>query len=112
MTHVAALASFDDTRFVASNWAIPGQQPITIKPPYQDYNRLQAAFKSSTCTADEYRAQLASIRILAETEGAAATEAPPLYFFLIRPPAPNMLVPDADLVSAGRDFELYAVRKP
>jgi hypothetical protein len=55
---------------------------------------------------------LASIRILAETEGAAATEAPPLYFFLIRPPAPNMLVPDADLVSAGRDFELYAVRKP
>ena len=112
MTHVAALASFDDTRFVASTWAIPGQQPITVKPPYQAYNRLQAAFKSSTCTADEYRAQLASIRALAETEDAAAAEAPPLYFFLIRPPAPNMLVPDADLVSSGRDFELYVIRKP
>jgi hypothetical protein len=112
MTHVAALASLDDTRFVASTWAIPGQQPITIKPPYWAYNRLQAAFKSSTCAADEYRAQLASIRTLAETEGAATTHAPPLYFFLIRPPAPNMLVPDADLVAAGRDFELYAVRKP
>ena len=112
MTHIAALASFDDTRFVASTWAIPGQQPITIKPPYRAYNRLQTAFKSSTCAADEYRAQLASIRTLAETEGAATTRAPPLYFFLIRPPAANMLVPDADLVAAGQDFELYAVRKP
>ena len=112
MTHVAALASFDDTRFVASSAAIPGQQPITIKPPYQAYNRLQTAFKSSTCAADEYRAQLASIRTLAETGGAAATHTPPLYFFLLRPPAANVLVPEADLVAAGQDFELYAVRKP
>jgi hypothetical protein len=112
MTHVAALASFDDTHFVASTWAIPGQQPITIKAPYRGYNRLQTAFKSSTCAADEYRAQLASIRTLAETEGAAATPAPPLYFFVIRPPAPKMLLPDAGLVAAGRDFELYALSKP
>jgi hypothetical protein len=112
MTHVAALASFDDTRFVASTWAIPGQQPITIKAPYRGYNRLQTAFKSSTCDVDEYRAQLASIRTLAETEGAAATPAPPLYFFIIRPPAPKMLLPDASLVAAGRDFELYALSRP
>jgi hypothetical protein len=112
MAHVAALATFDDTRFIASTWAIPGQQPITIKPPYRAYNSLQSAFKSSICETDGYRAQLASIRALAETEGAAATPVPPLYFFIIRPPAPQMLVSDADLVAAGRDFELYALRKP
>lgn len=111
MTHVAALASFDDARFVASTWAIPGQQPITIKPPYQACNRLQTVFKSSTCTADGYHEQLASIRALAETED-AATIAPPLYFFIIRPPAPTMLLPEARLVAAGRDFELYALNKP
>lgn len=111
MTHVAALASFDDTHFVASTWAIPGQQPIALKPPYRLYNQLQTAFKSSTCTTYEYRAQLARIHTLAEAED-SATVAPALYFFIIRPPMPTLLLPDAGLVAAGRDFELYALNKP
>jgi hypothetical protein len=111
LTHVAALASFDDQRFVAGNWAIPGQQPIAIKPAYRAYNRLQTGF-NATCAAADYREQLASIRALAETEGASPHPAPPLYVFVIRPPSPKTLVSDADLVATGPDFEFYAVRKP
>lgn len=105
MTHLASLATFDDERFAASNWAIPGQQPMTVKPPYQAYNRLQAAFPSS-CSADVYRAQLRQIEALAAHRGSAT---PPTYLFMIRPPRENLLAGMAALIAGGRDFELYAL---
>jgi hypothetical protein len=109
MTHLAALATFDDDRFAASSWAIPGQQPMTVKPRYEPYNRLQATFPSSSCRADEYRTQISQIHALDAPDSAAA---PPIYFLVIRPPGPNMLAGTAVLIATGRDFELYAVRKP
>ena len=109
MTHLASLATFDDDRFAASNWAIPGQQPITVKPRYEAYNRLQATFPASSCDAGQYRAQISQIHALQARDAAAA---PPTYVFVIRPPWQNMLADAADRIASGRDFELYAVRKP
>ena len=108
LTHVAALASLDDRRFIASTWAIPGQQAIAIKQRYRPYNQLQTSFASSTCDLQEYRRQLALIRDLAARD----PEHPPIYFLLIRPPVADSLTPEAVLRATGPDFELYGVSPP
>lgn len=112
MTHVAAIASFDGTRFVASTWAIAGQHPVAVKPAYRPYYDLQASFDPSTCTDAGYRSELQRARDLAGSLDGSGNPLPPLYFLLIRPPKDEMLAADARLIASGRDFELYAVGKP
>ena len=109
MTHLAAMASFDDTRFVASTWAIAGQQTIQVTHPYQPYYDLQNSFGVS-CATSAYRAELASIEGLAKAQQSAKLPVPPLYFMLIRPPTPETLSDSADLIAQDRRFELYAIR--
>jgi len=108
MTHVAALASLDDRRFIANTWAIPGQQAIAANRRYRPYNQLQTSFASFACEPQEYRHRLALIRNLAARD----PEHPPVYFLLIRPPVADSLAPEAALRAAGPDFELYAVSPP
>ena len=109
LSHTAALAALDDKRFVASSWAIPGQQPIAVQPPYWPYYELQLAFNDSLCAASSYRDELARIRALA----AVSPVAPGLvYLLLIRPPEPGMLAAEAELVTRRPDFELYAASGP
>jgi len=106
LSHMAALAALDDRRFVANSWAIPGQQPIAVQPAYLPYYELQLEFDGSLCATAIYREELARIRAVASTNSASP---PPVYLLLIRPPEPGMLAEDAELVTHGRDFEIYAV---
>jgi hypothetical protein len=105
LSHTAGLATLDDKRFAASNWAIPGQQPIAVRPAYLPYYELQEEFDGSLCSAVTYRYELARIRNLS-----LARSGPPgpVYLLLIRPPEPDMLAGDAEFVTHGPDFELYA----
>lgn len=111
MTHLAAFASFDGTRFAAGTWAIAGQQPVAVKPAYRPYYDLQLSFGPSTCTDAGYRAELQGVRDLAGSRDASGNP-PPLYFLLIRPPKHQMLAADARMIAEGRDFDLYTVEKP
>lgn len=111
MTHVAAIATFDGTRFAASTWAIAGQQPVAVKPLYRPYYDLQVSFGASTCTDAGYRSELRRARDLAGSPDASGNP-PPLYFLLIRPPKGRTLADDARMIAKGRDFELYAAGKP
>ncbi len=108
LSHTAALATLDDRRFAASNWAIPGQQPIAVQPAYLPYYDLQSKFNDSICDGSIYRYELARIRAVAPT-----SSVPPglVYLLLIRPPEPGMLTEDAELVTRGPNFELYAANR-
>jgi hypothetical protein len=112
MTHLSAMAAFDDARFVAKTWAIAGQQPVAVKPAFEPYYELQIAFGSSSCDAARYRAELRAIEDLAWARKAAGAPAPPIYFLLIRPPKPETLSTETRMIAHGRDFELYAVDAP
>jgi hypothetical protein len=108
VTHLPALGSFNDTRFVSSTWAIAGQQPIQVKPAYRRYYDLYFSQPPSICTDSEYKLLLHQIEGLAKGEKRA--EHLPLYLILLRPPKPRMLSSDATLIGIGRDYELYAVQ--
>lgn len=109
MTHLSALATIDGLRFVASTWAIGGQQPIAVKPAYRPYYDLQLSFGNTTCDPAEYRKQLQAIRDLAAAGPIVGDPASSRYFLLIRPPQPKTLAGEARLIAQGRDYELYAV---
>ena len=61
MGHLAAMAAFNDQRFVATNFAIVGQQPVRINSAYEPYYDLQVSFGPSTCDTAEYRSELHAI---------------------------------------------------
>lgn len=105
LSHTAALATLDDRRFAASSWAIPGQQPIAVQPPYLPYYELQGKFNGSLCAAANYRDEVGRIRAVAAMGSGLPT---PVYLLLIRPPEPGMLAQEAELVTRSPDFELYA----
>jgi hypothetical protein len=110
MGHIALMAAFEDSRFVAGNYAIPGQQPIRVAAAYWPYYQLQTSFGPPTCSLADHRDQLARTAALVSSETAAGHAVPPIYFFLVRPSAPATLTDQADLVARGVDYELYAVR--
>ncbi len=112
MTHLPAMASFDDRRFVAANWAIAGQQVIAVAPAFRPYYELQDSFAFSTCTAAQYGAELAGITDTAAAQAASDHAVPPLYFLVMRPPLPGALSSDAAPIATGRGFELYGIKPP
>jgi len=112
MTHLPAMASFDDSRFVAATWAIAGQQTVQVAAAYKPYYDLQEAFGSSTCSEAGYQGELRQIENLGWAQKAAGNRVPPLYFLLIRPPKPETLADAASLRAGGPHFELYEVRTP
>jgi hypothetical protein len=104
LTHIAALAAFGDERFVASNFAIAGQQPIQVAAAYRPWHDLQNSFGASTCAPEEYRKQVGKI---AELASSGPQPAPAVYFLLIRPQKKNSLDEFAQKVASDTDFELY-----
>lgn len=110
MSRLAAMAAFEDTRFVAVNYAIAGQQPIRVALAYQPYLRPQGSFDERTCSPTDYHNGLVVIEKFARNQKTAGHAIPPIYFFLIRPPAPMMLATEATLIARSADTELYAVR--
>ncbi|HUZ72438.1 MAG TPA: hypothetical protein VMU87_05590 [Stellaceae bacterium] len=112
VTHLPALAAFDDTRFIPSIWAIAGQHSIRVKPAYRPWYDLFWSFPASICSAAGYRSALRQTEGLADQQAAAGRAVPPLYFLLLRPPEPGTLAPEATPVATGTDYELYAMPRP
>jgi hypothetical protein len=109
MTNLASIASFNNTRFSSSTFAIAGQQPIRVASMFRPYYSLQGSLPIA-CDALEYRKALDRLIALHTSQQAAAREETTLlYFLLIRPPKPKTLTSEAPLVAEGQDFELYAV---
>ena len=111
MSHVPSMAAFSDTRFVATTFAIAGQQPIQVAAPFQPYYRLQELFSRSTCKAAEYGTQLARIQELSKAQHVAGHQGSPLYFLLLRPKVPGTLKAVSLPIAVGPGFELYAIRQ-
>ncbi len=111
MQHLASLANFDGSRFVAALYAIPGQQPIRASRTYLPYLRVQVTFEAS-CDASDYRSRVLRIRTLMQAERAAGKPVPPVFFVLFRPPAAMDLRPEARLLSKGPDHALYEIAQP
>jgi hypothetical protein len=101
ITHLAALATLEGTRFAAGTWAIAGQQPIAVRPAYQPAYDLQTGIAWSVCGEQPLRRTAARIHAL--------TDGHPHFLFVIRPTPPRSLEPDAVLVANGEEFELYRV---
>lgn len=112
MTHLAAMAGFDDSRFIAGTWAIAGQHTVGVGAAYRPFYDLQDSFGSSTCAEALYRTELQRIENLAWAQKAAGGRSGPIYFLLIRPPKQESLSSGARLVSADPHFELYEVEAP
>ena len=112
MTHLGAMAAFDDQRFVASSWATLGEQPVRVLPAFVPYYNLEISFGSSTCDAAGFGSELHAIANLARAQEAAGSPAVPIYFLLIRPPERGTLATDARLAASDAEFELYEVRTP
>jgi hypothetical protein len=110
LTHVAAMAAFQDSRFIPATWAIAGQHTVRVSDGFQDYYALQNSFGSSTCSATGYRSELARIETLAAGRAATNGAAPPTYFLLIRPDAHDPLQDRAALLASGPAFALYRVK--
>jgi hypothetical protein len=108
LQHIASVAAFHDSRFVANEYAIPGQQPIGVAPAYLPYHTLQSQF-DSTCEPAESRRRLGQIAHLARSESAAGHPVPPIFYLLIRPISPMVAAPEAKLVSEGPAYALYKV---
>jgi hypothetical protein len=109
MTHLSALAAIDDSRFVASTWVVPGQQPVAIKPALLPYYELQASFGDSTCSDSSYIAELGAIRRLVELQSLQKGAQRSVYFLLIRPPKRGALSREARMFARGPDYEIYEV---
>jgi hypothetical protein len=101
MTHLPALATLDGARFDASGWAIPGQQPIAVRPEFQRAYNLQSNISWSVCLEQPLRHIAKDI--------AALGHGHPYYLFVIRPARERSLPPEAVLVSSGHGYELYRV---
>lgn len=104
MTHLSALATFDDSHFAAATWAIEGQQPIRVKGVYRPFYDLQTSFGLLICTRRDYRARLERIERLAHSSPPASS----IYLLLIRPPVSRGVAEEARLISTSNDYELYA----
>jgi hypothetical protein len=102
LTHLAALASLDDTRFVASNFAIPGQQPIAVREEYVGYYELQKSIQF-TCVNDDHAARELSRRIRQVAEEARLSA--PVYLLLLRHGTVEPV--DAALLAKGSNYALY-----
>jgi hypothetical protein len=111
LTHLAAMAAFEDSRFVANTWAIRGQQPIQVQSGLLPYYNQEVAFGSSTCEPAVYRTELRQIENLIWAERSSGIAVPPIYFLLIRPGAPGTLTDAARLAASDPKFELYEVRR-
>ncbi len=108
LQHIAAMAAFQDTRFVADLYAIHGQQPIGAVPAYSAYYALQHEF-DPTCDALELRNRLSRIEALMDSEIKAGRPVPPLFFLSIRPLSRATLTRRAKLISSGPKYALYRV---
>jgi hypothetical protein len=111
MQHLASLSNFKGSRFVTSLYAIAGQQPIRVSPPYLPYTRVQGEFDAS-CDPSDYRGRVLNIQTLMQAERAAGNAVPPVFFVLFRPPAAMDLQPAARLLSKGPGYALYEIAKP
>jgi hypothetical protein len=109
LTHVAALAGLDGTRFLPTVFAIKGQQPIQVTPTYQPFYRTNQSFDPSVCTREGYADAVRQIRNLTVAKNQTPHLAHPLYLLLIRPPAAHMLEGVAARVTAGSVWEVYAI---
>ncbi|MEO8408525.1 MAG: hypothetical protein ABI476_08860 [Oxalobacteraceae bacterium] len=109
LTHVAALASLDGTRYLPKVFAIKGQQPIQVTPAYQPFYRASQSFDSSVCTRKGYVDAISKVRNLAVAENKTRHPVHPLYLLLIRPPTFLMLENLAVRVAAGSVWEVYAI---
>lgn len=110
MTHLGAMAAFDDSRFVAETWAIPGQQTISVDPALLPFYNLQVWFGPKTCDTGDYRKNLHQIETLLWSLRADNTPEPPVFLLLLRPPAQRLLADDARLVASDPTFEIYEVK--
>lgn len=111
MQHLASLANFDGSHFVTSFYAIAGQQPVRVSRPYLPYWREQDGFDAS-CEHSDYRSRAQRIQRLMQSERAAGNTVPPVFFIVLRPPAPADLQPEAKLFSKGPDYALYEIAGP
>ena len=112
MTHLAARAAFDDSRFIAATWAIAGQHTVGVGQAYRPFYDLQDSFGSSTCTDAGYRTELQRIENLAWAQKSTGGPSAPIYFLLIRPPKAESLSAGARLMASDPHFELYGVEPP
>jgi hypothetical protein len=109
LQHIASIAAFRDSHFVATEFAIPGQQPIGVAPAYLPYHALQNQFDHPTCEPAESRKRLGRIADLAHSELAAGHPVPPIFYLLIRPISAMVAAPEAALISSGPAYALYKV---
>jgi hypothetical protein len=109
LQHIASMAAFRDSRFVASEFAIPGQQPIGVTLAYLPYHTLQNQFDYPTCEPEESRRRLGRLTALAHSELAAGHTVLPIFYLLIRPVSPMAPAPEATLISTGPAYALYKV---
>jgi len=101
LTHAPAFATFDQGRFYGGIWAIPGQQPISVRPEYRAAYDLQTGIGWSVCAGKSLQKVASRIRALDDGR--------PHYLFVIRPAKPRSLAPENALIAAGADFELYRI---
>ena len=108
LTHVAAMAGFKDSRYVASTWTIKGQQPVRTLPPYLPYKAVQDRIGPSVCGAGEYRAIWREAMEARARQGGAGNT--PLYLLLLRPPEFGTLLGVAQRTARLPMLELYTTR--
>ncbi|SEM83196.1 hypothetical protein SAMN05216404_101277 [Nitrosospira multiformis] len=109
LTHAAALAGLDGTRYLPNVFAIKGQQPIQVVPAYQPFYQAFQSFGASVCTRAEYVDAVRKVQNLAVAKNETQYTVHPLYLLLIRPPAPHMLDGVAMRVAAAPAWEVYAI---
>jgi hypothetical protein len=102
LTHLAALASFDDARFVASNFARSGQQPIAVRERYVGFYQLQKSILH-TCVSDDSAARELSRRIQMVANEARVSA--PVYLLLLW--QGNVEPAEAAFLAKGSNFALY-----
>jgi hypothetical protein len=106
VTHVAALAVLGKPMFVTTIWAHPSQQPIVVRPPYNQQYEYQDNNPVPAFTAGQ-------LQHFAQALEARGTSAPQrdagLYLLLLYPQSLRDALPQWHRVAAGDKFVLFEI---